>query len=555
MKPRQLTLLLMVAGILIGAQSVAFAQSSGWSEPFEVSPPVRNAGVAIVDGPSPTPGGRVTPTPRPTLAPVATLRPGEKPDLRYGSSWFPDLAIDSSGAVHVIWYSGIATGPEGADVTDLLMYRELRGGIWSPVNNVLVTATGGYTVRNSMVAGRDGKLHVILRSETRIKYTSADSDKAFSAAAWAEPRSLMSGSGYYTALGVDSNNGLHAFWSEAIIDDPAKPNLECSGCADLFYRRSTDNGQTWSAPMNISQSPDGDNRPQVQIDPLNHIHVVWDEGVDWYTANGVPKNGVYRQSIDGGVTWSQPIRFSMPDDAIQQITLAVTPKGNPIVVYRSIATERLYYRYSQDGGTTWSDQLTIPGIYARNIQDNNLDRYSMTSDSSGNIHLLAVGSVTQRSPSAEYQLSLLHLVWNGRTWSTPRTVMDNGLYPEWPTIKSFAGNQLHAVWFTRSPDDLFRSERARYRVWYSALNLSAPKATPLPLFTATPIVLSPTPTSVPPTPTPTALPSAALETPAIGGGPQWEMRGLGSVLVAALPTLLVIGLVIGVRWLLSRRRT
>jgi hypothetical protein len=507
---RLLALLLLAPLLLIGVP--AHAQAS-WSVPFEVS----------------------------TDAPF---------------SWFPDITAGPDGSVHIIWASGDANPADPKQAIDLLRYRSLRNGSWSKTNDIAYAGKGGYTVRNSIALGRDGRFYALVRMGQRAFAMSAAWEDAWSARAWSAPAPVSPPGGYYTALGIDSHNTLHALWSGAIIDDPQKPRKDCPNCSDLFYRNSSDGGQTWSALQNLSQTDEGENRPQIVIDGRDHIHAVWDQGVDWYAGGGVPTYGVYRRSNDGGSSWSAAVRFGSPEDPIQQIALTTSTAGNPFVVYRSAKTDRLFSQWSSDGGTSWTAPVEIPIVRGRSLNDNNLDRYSLATDSAGKAHLLMsgfiAGSASDTPPSNPW---LLHLVWNGQAWSVPQVVMGNDLYPEWPRIIVSGGNQLHAVWFTRHKADLFGSDKgAHYQVWYSSLSTDAPAVAAPPTFTPAPtaaptVALTPTPE-----PSPTPLPASILDAPTTGGPPRWEQQGIVTIALAILPTLGILGLIVGGIIAVRRRR-
>jgi len=462
-------------------------------------------------------------------------------------SWFPEIVTGPEGSVHIIWASGDANSTPQKRVIDLLRYRSQRDGVWSDPNDVVYTGEGGYTVRNSIVLDRNGRIYALVRMHDRIFITSAPWDTAWSARAWSVPNPISPPGSYYTALGVDSHNTLHALWSEVIIDDPQKPRKECPNCSDLFYRNSRDGGKTWSTPQNISKSDDGENRPQIIIDGHDHLHAVWDQGVDWYVGRGVPKYGVYQRSDDSGNSWSAAVRFGSPEEPIQQIALTTSPEGNPFVVYRSAITDRLYYQQSGNGGTSWTAPIEIPIVRGRKLNDNNLDRYSLATDSAGKIHLLMSGFIAgSASDTAPENPWLLHLVWNGQAWSVPQVVMGNELYPEWPRIIVYGGNQLHAVWFTRHKEDLFGSDNgAHYQVWYSTLTTDAPAVALPPTFTSVPTTVPTVLATSTPIPSPTPLPAPILAAPTTDGPPRWEQQGVVMMAMALLPTFGVLGLIIG----------
>lgn len=579
MKRYAALLLILIVVALPRPARPALAQSGGWTEPFEVSPlfdlpeaPTATATATEIAAsetltgtaeltptstrtPTRTPTFTRTPTRTltPTRDPARTATPAPKQEPVYGSSWFPDLAVGPDGSVHVVWYSGFATSANVSDIVDLLLYRELKDGAWSKVNNIAAPATGGFTVRNSIVMGRDGKLHVLLRSETEIKHMSAPWDAAWSAQAWSELRRVSGGGAYYTALGADSKAHLHAFWSESVFDEDESPDAACMSCSDMFYRSSDDGGVSWSRRVNLSNSPDGENRPQVKVDSADRIHVVWDHGIDWYAPKkGVAQDGIYRRSDDGGLTWTTPVTFTLEGDAVQQTTLAVTPAGDPLVVYRGLKGG-IYFQVSRDGGATWSASAPVPGVAARDFTGNDLDKFSMAADGAGNLHLVMVGVLGDEPPADLEPPLLLHLVWDGERWSAPETIASSGLYPEWPTIAVGGGNQLHVVWFTRSREDLFNSERAHYRVWYSGRAIDAPGATAPPLYTATPKPAAASTSTPAPEPTVTPLPASVLQAPPPDRAVAWELPGITTVALALVPLLGLFALPAGAIWLLRKR--
>lgn len=436
------------------------------------------------------------------------------------AAWFPNLAADPDGTLHVTWYGGISRGDAETDFIDLLMYRSLRGGVWQPVQDVVYAGKGGFTVRNSIVAARDGQLHAMIRMGTAAYHVSAPWADTQSAQSWSEPVRIGDGA-YYTALATDSRGALFAFWTGRE--------------SELYYRRSLDGGHTWSEQANLSNLPDGEDRPQVVVDAYDRVHLLWGHGFDWYGGLGKPESGVYRRSDDGGTTWSAPVIFALPGYAILQPSLAVSQEGNPLVVYRTVENDRMFFQRSLDGGNSWEPPGEIPGVSARDINDPPLDTYSLATDSLNRVHLLLPGfrkSVPQSDPE------LLHLIWDGSRWSEPQVVMSQPfLAPEWPQLIVERGTQLHAVWFTRNKLFAIDKSQADRQIWYSTLALDGPSQAPAAVFTVTPTSVAtaaPTVASAA-TPTPTALPAVVRTAPPGSGSPAWERQGLAVVGLALIP--------------------
>jgi hypothetical protein len=549
--------LALIAGALcagLGGRAAVWAQGRGWSKPFFVSPDTK-------------------------------------------SSWFPDLASAPDGSVHIVWASSRSVGPELKDTLDLLYYRSLRGGAWSEPNNISNPGVGGFATRNSIVAGPDGALNLLIRGQTTISFLRAPQLSAGQFLAWSEPRKINNlSTPYYTALALDGGGTLHALWAETVPDDAKSPRKECANCADVFYRASGDGGRTWTEPLNLSNSVEGSMKPQIKVDDRNGLHAVWEEGVDTIVARGKPVAGAYRHSPDGGKTWGPVVRFTLPvssdldekgkpkPDAPRQIALGLYQNRTPVVVYRSAVNNRVYFQTSQDGAA-WGEPRALPGVLARDLNDTPWDGYALATDSAGALHLVMVGFPAGAKIARPV---VLHLTWNGKSWSAPDVVASSenypdwtseGLkqctppqnqseeelgeppsacqkvqrYPEWPRIAVGLGNQLEVAWFTRNVKDRYTSDYAEYQVWYSARQIDAPAVAPVaPPPTATPPP-TPAPTATPvPTPMPT-LSAQAASAPLLEERLAWEGPGMLAVGLSALPALGFVALVVGVARLRARR--
>mgnify|MGYP005846973835 CR=1 FL=1 len=325
-------------------------------------------------------------------------------------------------------------------------------------------------------------------------------------------------------------------------------NALCPNCSDIFYRRSTDNGVTWSAPVNLSRSPTGSTKPQIKLDGKGGVYVTWDEGWDFYAGRGSPQSVAYTYSLDNGQTWSTPTIFRAPTSigAAQQITLGIDGAGRLVVVWRVEAglrpeSREVYYQVSSDRGRTWSAPRRLAGVNARDWLTG-LDNYTAATDSAGHVHLALV---TQTDEITSTQYSLVHLEWDGLRWSAPEAVFASEDLPEWPRLAIGGGNQVFLTWFVRPKEEIWSV--GHYTVWASHMEADAPRIVSTPLPTPLP---SPTPTPVPPTSTPTPLPlppHIGGEQGEIGGRPNLDYSAVATMAMAALPAMLWLAVVIGVR--------
>jgi hypothetical protein len=315
-------------------------------------------------------------------------------------------------------------------------------------------------------------------------------------------------------------------------------NALCPLCADVFYRHSTDGGQSWSVPVNLSNSFAGSSKPQIRVGSGGKVYVTWEEGEDWLTHEGYPVGSMYVYSADGGNTWTEPTLFSSPSGAPQQITLGVGQEGSLVVVWRPANEERFsyYYQLSTDDGATWSEPEPVPGVMAKPWETFSLDGYDAVTDSAGNVHLVVLGYFS----SVEEPLSVMHLVWNGSTWSPPTRIYASSDPPEWPKIDVGAGNRVYATWFTRDKRHIFDSERGRYKVWASSYQADAPSHLVDAFPTPTPTPILTTDGQAMSTPIATLPPVVVPDSGGLPVGLDTESDEIGWLAVALAPTAAIL---------------
>jgi hypothetical protein len=452
--------------------------------------------------------------------PVAAAKPAPatttwEPALQIAGSlpaWFPDIALDSAGTAHIVWNTSEATAPTtgtGEVVSqepterDFLMY-----GRFAPSGDPQMTdiglSHGGEAIRNAILVDRTGTVDVLYRSSEHIWFIKAPIDGATRASAWSEPR-MLSGTGgaYYAAIAQDSSGTLHVVYSENAPVDATTP-AGATRRESMFYRRSTDEGATWSAPVRLSspQTLHGTSRPQIRISGTT-IVVAWDQGYDNITASSDPAEGAIRRSFDGGRTWQPVQTITDGDGPIEQVTFAFGQNDRALLVWRETAKDIVRYSVSSDAGATWSAPATIPGFVARSYPlKHQFDRYALVADGTSVFHLLAVGQ--NGNPDT---LALFHLELHDGDWSAPQSVYAGGGLPEYPGIATDGGNRIVVTFFVR--DNMFQV--GNYRVWRLSGTMASPPASPHPVPTVAPTSAATIPSATPriaaswPTPAPGVL--------------------------------------------------
>ncbi len=382
-------------------------------------------------------------------------------------SWFPDIAADEYGNLHVVWASGVLG-------FDSVIYTTSANGVdWRTPNDVFALIQEGFgsaATRPTLLVDHQSNLHISFVDLTTVYYSRVQLWDASNALSWL-PKETMSGkqTSYFSRMAIDSKNHLHYVFTENV------PSVTCSNCYHIFYRQSVDGGDTWSDPIDLIGDQEGAVKPQILIDKKDNIHVVWESGQGGGLGQLTdPTYVTYAASYDNGATWTKAIDFPLSEDEMaKNITIGLDHDNHLVVAWWSLPLDWIMYQTSADDGKTWSEPTPIPEVWgAASVYRSNLDDYSMASDSAGNLHLVAVGRIDKE----QKDLNIVDLVWDGTEWAKPDVIATyQGDVPEWPRITVNKGNQLDVVWFVRDEAHIWQSDKGRYRVWYSkGLGSSSP---------------------------------------------------------------------------------
>lgn len=118
----------------------------------------------------------------------------------------------------------------------------------------------------------------------------------------------------------------------------------------LYYTKSNDGGETWEPARNISDKSDfGIIYSDIDVSGQN-IHVVWDDDTGW---DGI----YYRNSTDGGETWNSIKRISSNGVDAGNPSIFINNSNVHILWhdFRVGTNGQVFYRRSLDGGITFDN--------------------------------------------------------------------------------------------------------------------------------------------------------------------------------------------------------
>lgn len=213
-----------------------------------------------------------------------------------GGAFSPRLALDSSEGLNVVW--GDAKGP-GLKVVYL---RSTDQG--STFTDPLVVSGPSTTATEPEIAvDSQDDISVVWQDENSgvsaiLFARSTDHGATFSA-----PKRVSTGTGAATEAQIvaDSKGRLNIVWVD-----------ESSGSSQASYSRSTDDGGSFSGPINISQAAGADIHKPVAVVFDDSVYVAFQDG-DLFGEDGGDRQVFVVKSDDAGLTFGQPRQVSSAD--------------------------------------------------------------------------------------------------------------------------------------------------------------------------------------------------------------------------------------------------
>jgi len=207
------------------------------------------------------------------------------------SSYAPEIAVDSSGIIHIVWEEEDSFYPNNREI---YYKRSTDGGAtWSGTKRL--TWSSSHSGWAAIAADASGHIHVIWNSDLSGNYEIYVKKSTNGGISWSGAKRLTwnTGESRQPAIASDSSSNIHAVWY-----DWTPGNME------VYYKRSTNGGVSWSGTKRLTWNTSGSWRQAVVIDQSNHIHVVWQDEI----------SGNYeiyhRKSTNGGVLWTGTKRLT-----------------------------------------------------------------------------------------------------------------------------------------------------------------------------------------------------------------------------------------------------
>jgi len=175
----------------------------------------------------------------------------------------PDIVIDSSGNINVVWEEFTSSDDE------IYFSRSTNDGAnWSAAVNVSNNATG--STDPEIAVDSSGNINVIWEDEAN---SAGDDEIYFS-------RSTNAGGMWSAAVNVSNTLTDQSLDPHLVMDSAGNINVvwdEDLEPDNIYFSRSINDGANWSAAVNISNTSDDSDHPRIILDSAGNVYIVWEE--------------------------------------------------------------------------------------------------------------------------------------------------------------------------------------------------------------------------------------------------------------------------------------
>jgi S1-C subfamily serine protease len=171
------------------------------------------------------------------------------------------------------------------------------------------------------------------------------------------------GLSYQPRIVTDGKNNVYVVWTD---NSPGNYNI--------LFTKSSDGGDSFDKPIILSNLKGVSNFPNI-VASGNNVYVVWSHknNTDFDPSNTENQTQTYNvfftKSLDRGNSFSKPVNLSDDTANSQSPALAISEKGTVYVVWsdNSIGTYETFFTKSLDQGHTFSKVSVISSNIARSI--------------------------------------------------------------------------------------------------------------------------------------------------------------------------------------------
>lgn len=319
--------------------------------------------------------------------------------------------VANENFVHVVWFDYRINSNQ-----EIYYKCSIDSGINWGVDTRLTNSPGLSVSPSLSISGLD--LHIVwedIRDGNQEIYYKRSTDGGIN---WGADVRLTNNNNYSGSATISVlGQMVHVLWTDSR-----------DGNYNIYYKRSSDTGVTWSIDNRITNTNFNSVTPSVSVSG-SILHVAWRDNRDGnYEV-------YYKHSIDGGLNWGTDTRLSYDTANVYSPFLSVSGLF-VFVVWNDnrIGNQEIYYRRSSDGGTSWEPEMRLTYDTANS--------YYPSLSISGQI----VDVVWYDQRVGNYEIYYKRSNDAGLNWGNDIRLTNDPANSILPSISVF-GQAIHVIWY------------------------------------------------------------------------------------------------------------
>jgi hypothetical protein len=271
--------------------------------------------------------------------------------------------------------------------------------------------------------------------------------------------SNTSGASRQPHIALDAGGTVHV----AFADDTGNP-----GNYRILYKRSFDQGQTFTEPIQVSTGTGAALRPRLALRGAA-VYIVWHEDVS------ATKDILFARSLNGGASFEAPVNVSSSAAQSQEGRIAVGPGGTIFVVWDEVDAGISIARSFNGGATFESPRALFPVTMTRNCTVGGpiggCTPYPgvVVNPLNGQVYL-----VWHDGPGTSFQIQFSRSLDDGATFSAPQTLTSGGLHSHCVGISMGPSGRIHIAYEFRKQQTPHRHDSLYIQSVDGGLTFSPP---------------------------------------------------------------------------------
>ena len=307
------------------------------------------------------------------------------------SSYWPSIAVDSVGNIHIAWEDPTNYTNCGTD-TDIFYKRwNTSTSTWS-ITEVVSTESTDSSSWPSLAIDASDNIHIAWGDPTNYTNCGTDTDIFYnrwntSTSTWSITEVVSTEStdtSFTPSLAVDASGNVHIVWYD-------RTNYtNCGTDRDIFYKYWDTSTESWTTTEVVSTESTGSSYyPSLAVDASETVHITWRDTTD-YAYSGAEADIFYKRK-DTSFSWTTTeVVSTISTDTAFIPKIAIDSAENIHIAWYDLSNILLsgtdmdiFYKRWDASLFSWSTTELVSNISTESSSD-----LAIATDSIGNVHIV-----------------------------------------------------------------------------------------------------------------------------------------------------------------------